>query len=453
MFFYWVFIFLYARVLFIKQLGTEFLDLCAVHKPTKEEMTQLRRMIRCGDVLDINKTDDDGNTPLILFCRNRTGNNIRESVEALMEDDEMTQEVDVNKKNLKGYNALHYLFMNCKHYSSELLMEIISLVSEKGVDLNAKDSTGATAIHYLCKNYMEKDLIDLLNKFVQIGVDLGIVGPDGWTALHYVSRYYDHENLVEVIQLLTEKKTDLINCKTSDGWTALHYISRFHLEKNLINIIRLLVGKGADVNYKTFNNGYTALHYLCQCYPHENLIDIVRLLVDNQADVSAETKKGDTALEILQDNYPDGDIKAEIVLLLKRSKTVPTIARANERRAAENDLLRIKYDRNKVLGTGCFSIVFLGTFQEKKGEPPIDVAVKRIEIRPPDNQQVGAKEFGLLEKLDHPNVVKFVYSETHQPDFRFLVLNCIFCQFFLFYTKLMHQLNTGVLHWNCVRHR
>jgi serine/threonine protein kinase len=76
-------------------------------------------------------------------------------------------------------------------------------------------------------------------------------------------------------------------------------------------------------------------------------------------------------------------------------------------RLHESVPLRIKFDRNAVLGRGYYGIVFKGEWNNKI------VAVKRIELAKCENK----KEEEALQKLDHPNVVKLYHVEKDD-DFR-----------------------------------
>ncbi len=68
----------------------------------------------------------------------------------------------------------------------------------------------------------------------------------------------------------------------------------------------------------------------------------------------------------------------------------------------------IKIDRNKILGTGSYGIVFEGTWNGKK------VAVKRVQIA---NTESSKLEEEALQKLDHPNVIKLFHVQSNE-DFR-----------------------------------
>ncbi len=68
----------------------------------------------------------------------------------------------------------------------------------------------------------------------------------------------------------------------------------------------------------------------------------------------------------------------------------------------------LNYDKNELLGEGGYGKVYLGVFNGTK------VAVKRVEVT---SDQSYLTEEKALQKLNHPNVIKLIYSES-DPDFR-----------------------------------
>lgn len=162
--------------------------------------------------------------------------------------------VSVNIKNSNGWTPLHWL---CCFKESNLMIEFVQLLIEKGADVNAKtNKTKKTPLHLLCQ-------------------------------------YYDNDNGVEIGKLLVEKGAD-VNTKTQDGWTSLHFLCRYHKNPNLIEFVDLLIKKGADVKATTNGNLVTPLHLLCQYYKNDNLVELSKLLIKNGAKTTAKTRDGRT---------------------------------------------------------------------------------------------------------------------------------------------------------------
>ncbi len=93
---------------------------------------------------------------------------------------------------------------------------------------------------------------------------------------------------------------------------------------------------------------------------------------------------------------------------------------------------RISYERNKILGSGGFGTVFLGTLLTGKGILE-QVAVKRIQ-----RSYNGVSSQNLPEKLEdrefihqlklgkHPNVVELLDWEDQGDDFRYIYSQIIY---------------------------
>jgi hypothetical protein len=66
--------------------------------------------------------------------------------------------------------------------------------------------------------------------------------------------------------------------------------------------------------------------------------------------------------------------------------------------------MKIKFDREALLGVGGYGSVFPGTFQGNK------VAVKRVLI--PIGASATDNEEDALKQLEHPNIIKCLHCET-----------------------------------------
>ena len=77
--------------------------------------------------------------------------------------------IDVNGKNNKGWNALHFL---CCNNSSEKLIDAIKLLIQLGIDMNGKNNYGNNALHLLCANNSSEKLIDAIKLLIQSGIDI-----------------------------------------------------------------------------------------------------------------------------------------------------------------------------------------------------------------------------------------------------------------------------------------
>ena len=82
-----------------------------------------------------------------------------------------------------------------------------------GWDVNAKDNTGDTALHYSA----QKGKVDVIEALIKAGADVNAKKNDGETALHSAAQ----EGKVDAIAALIKAGAD-VNAKKNNGTTALH---------------------------------------------------------------------------------------------------------------------------------------------------------------------------------------------------------------------------------------
>ncbi len=159
------------------------------------------------------------------------------------------------------------------------LIEIVRLLIEKGVDVNAKTGKGNTALPYA--------LLEGHSEIVKLLIEKGAVMPNVGDVVGeiYLSNALNKGHS-EVARLLIERGAN-VNAKDKDDCTPLMKSAM----KGLIEIVRLLIEKGADVNAKD-KDEWTSLIFAAG----GDHIEIAKLLIEKGADVNAKTKKGNTAL-------------------------------------------------------------------------------------------------------------------------------------------------------------
>ena len=114
-----------------------------------------------------------------------------------------------------------------------------------GWDVNAKDNTGDTALHYSA----QKGKVDVIEALIKAGADVNAKKNDGETALHSAAQ----EGKVDAIAALIKAGAD-VNAKKNDGTTALHSAAY----NGKVDAIAALIKVGADVNAKDSERGVTA---------------------------------------------------------------------------------------------------------------------------------------------------------------------------------------------------
>ena len=148
-------------------------------------------------------------------------------------------EPELNVKRDNGDTILHFLMTRCEcsKNTPAQIYNIMKILIEKGVDLNAKNSKGETFLHHMPRWVLSSKLLDLL---IENNVDINL--PDA-----------------------------------NNNSILLKYI-----KKPNISSIKLLIRKGADVNFNNGMNSINAIHVAADIGRH----DILKILKDNNADFS-----------------------------------------------------------------------------------------------------------------------------------------------------------------------
>jgi hypothetical protein len=186
--------------------------------------------------------------------------------------------VDIRAKDSLGRTALHAA---CAENLQTLAMKLVEL----GVDSTIKDSAGMTPIHSLaiggmCYTPSPKELIQLL---MQKGVNINAKNHYGRTALNLLP----HNNVVEALLALGAD----VNIPDSDGKTPLYYA----IEHNSSDLILLLCEHNAHLNV-TNTDDSNLLHVAAE-HGCENIIQkILRKKFASKEYLNRQNKKLETAL-------------------------------------------------------------------------------------------------------------------------------------------------------------
>jgi ankyrin repeat protein len=215
---------------------------------------------------------------------------------------------NVNARNFAGNMALHEAF--CR--GDEALVKI-QLLIDHGADPSCLNGNRDAPLHLAAKTGPRPDLITLL---LENKVDVNARDPDGNTALHIA--IVNLERPKDVVQVLLAHHANP-NIRNSYGNSPLHLSSLgtrilaareadhrsadansknvidalcFAAESNDYDVAQILISRGADVNALSAD-GYTALHIAAL---KGNLM-LAELLCDHGIDVNARDKIGRTALQ------------------------------------------------------------------------------------------------------------------------------------------------------------
>ncbi|XP_059488485.1 uncharacterized protein LOC132204174 isoform X2 [Neocloeon triangulifer] len=276
----------------------------AVHRILGEKLNnillELKPQLKSLLKDEVNKPDENGDTPLILAAKNSS----TKIIQILVENNANLSAVDKD-----GDDALHLASINGK------LDNVQYLLGLNGFSVGKKGKNGKTALHWaaqkghiaVAKFLLSKGAdVNALNNdndtpltlaalfsneetcrfLVDSGADLSAVDSDGDDALHLASL---KGKLDTVKYLLLGLNGFSVEKKGRNGKTALHWAA----QKGHIAVAKFLLSKGADVN--ALNNDNDTPLTLAAHFSNE---EMCRFLVDNGADLKAVDSDGDDALNL-----------------------------------------------------------------------------------------------------------------------------------------------------------
>lgn len=239
--------------------------------------------------LDPKEKDSDGRSPLYLALKNKAA---LETIQFLV-----AKGADINQKDGSGNSILHYA---------------VNLANERVLDFLLKDNSNVneqnrfereTPLHLAVKG-KNRNIIVLLCK---AGANVNIKDRNGNTPLHLMMekisakerRIYREEYEVdqEIVELLINAGAN-VNEKNNSGKTPLHIAvvlsqANFYLDNGSHKrLIQLLVNTKANVNEQD-NDGNTPLHLTRDK-------DVAKLLVLNKARLRLKNTKGKTPIDLVE---------------------------------------------------------------------------------------------------------------------------------------------------------
>ena len=219
----------------------------------------------------LNQVNVKGDAPLHLACKQMN----TAAVQLLVAN----ERCDVNIRNKKGNTALHI----AAYIKSNGIKMMKCLLRSGKCDLNQVNNKHKTSLHVACK-YGHDRVVEIL---LRSGVDAQAVDMDGNTAL-----YFAHHNLRFKCLRLLGKHLNQLNV---DGDAVLHILCGMKISKEkLPECVKFLrETKGLDIN-KFNKKGETPLHIACRW----SYGDVVGTLVEMKCDVNACDGLGNTALYI-----------------------------------------------------------------------------------------------------------------------------------------------------------
>jgi ankyrin repeat protein len=129
----------------------------------------------------------------------------------------------------------------CKKYDGNQDLNIITLLVQKGVNINKVDFEQITCLHYACEN----GSIPLVDRLLENNADITKKDIYDNTILHYTCGY----NNLDLLKYLLNKFKNLdIKCKNDSDYTILHYACDF----NNYEMVKLILDHDSSIiNWKT----------------------------------------------------------------------------------------------------------------------------------------------------------------------------------------------------------
>jgi serine/threonine-protein phosphatase 6 regulatory ankyrin repeat subunit B len=182
--------------------------------------------------------------------------------------------------------------------------EIVSMLLKKGANVNAKDKNGCTALIQASRN----GHTDIVGMLLEKGVYVNAKDKYGWTALMKAS-WHGH---TETVAMLVDNGADMTVRDCEEDLTPFQFACGDGNEE----LVKFFLDKGVDVNSNT-DDGPTALMLACL----SKNINIIKMLIDNGANINWKDSEGVTAINqasfrekpeivsLLLDNGADANIK------------------------------------------------------------------------------------------------------------------------------------------------
>ena len=190
--------------------------------------------------VDISTTDDqNGFNALFALCFYYTGSNLIAIIRMLLK-----AKIDVNSTNKHGWNSL--LALADRQMNHPDFYAIVELLIRHGIDVNVQDCRGVNFLITICEHYKGEQFLEIVRLLVDQKIAVNAMTSLEGNALYYLC--YNGNSLVEVMRLLLDAGMD-VNKKTNENWSSLLALSSEQANHpEFIDAVKLLIEKRVELN-------------------------------------------------------------------------------------------------------------------------------------------------------------------------------------------------------------
>ena len=285
----------------------------------------------CGDIVDSTNKDDSraqhcDSTALHLLCEHGNKNTLTVELIQLFISKMKNKKEEVNKLDSNGNNVLHLLcsrkFDTNEDVSGDVLLKIVTLLIESGIDINQQNKDKDNALHLLCECYHGPHLKETIELLIKNRIDIKARNKKRSSYAHQnalliLCQEYkgDGNRLLEIVNILIEANIEFANYPHRDN--ALSYLIRssYHITDNLFGVIKQLIEKG--LHFNPCCSDADAIAGLFGYYQGNDMKEIIDLLFERKSvDPDATNSCGANILHLLCDRGKKTTLTVDMVQFL-----------------------------------------------------------------------------------------------------------------------------------------
>lgn len=237
-----------------------------VHAIDSDRYAVIKILIDAGS--DVSKTNNNGETALILACKDDTDNSNYNIIKLLLEKNSNVNHQDNNKNT-----ALIYA---CQY---QIDIQIIELLIKYGANVNIQNKTGFTAIMLAKDVYGGMYNYNIVSLLIKHGADINIANLEGDTLLMLAclpsmtetnswlhntcplrfqrnTKYY-----VEIMELLIDNSADLELVNNHNQTCIMLFLKNVKIDANITDFLLRLIIASSNVLQMIDNDNNTAYDY------------------------------------------------------------------------------------------------------------------------------------------------------------------------------------------------